>query len=61
MKREEFLNLLEEELHSCNSCYNKSKKETAERLLKLIEQYMEPPELPGVFHDGRMLKRGWEK
>lgn len=38
MTREELLKLIQDNLHPCNSCYDKSKKDTAERILDAISE-----------------------
>ena len=46
MKRSEMLELIEAELHPCNSTYKTSRVNTAARILQLIEaNRMEPPKM----------------
>lgn len=60
MKRSQMLEIIEETLHPCNSSYKSSRKETAERLLEVIEQLMLPPERYIPMGPYETVESSWE-
>jgi hypothetical protein len=61
MKKEELIKLIEEAISPCNSTYKAHREETAKRIFEIVSKYMGPPEMEGIYEDGRILKRGWKE